>query len=114
MDKMVVLVLDKSHESEYGEYVNTPVYNADGDYIGHTGMELTGESGYECEYRVLDNEGFASCASFSQILRLEKENEKLRDLADSMYDDLSHQTFPPDWLTDYKRQMQDLGMIEAD
>lgn len=108
MEKAVVLMLDKSHEPEYGEYVNTPVYNADGDHIGHTGMELP-ESGYDCEYRVLDNEGFASCASFSQILRLKKENKELRDLVESMYDDLSHQTFPPDWLPDYKKEMRELG-----
>ena len=110
MNKAVVLMLEKSHESDYGEYTNIPVYNYDGDIIGHTGTELTGESGYECEYRVLDSEGFTSCASFLEVNRLNKENKKLRELAESMYDDLSHQPFPPDWLPDYKRQMQELGI----
>ena len=112
MEKAVVLMLDKSHESEYGEYANTPVYNFDGDIIGHPGGEVP-ESGHPCEFNTLGDEGFTSCASSTAVNKLREENKELRDLVESMYDDLSHQTFPPDWLPDYKRQMQELG-FEAD
>ena len=40
------------------------------------------------------------------------ENDRLRELVQSMYGDLSHETFPPDWLAEYEADMRELG-IEA-
>lgn len=48
-----------------------------------------------------------------EITALMRENGKLRELVKSMYYDLSHQTFPPDWVADYTEDMRELG-IEAE
>ena len=45
--------------------------------------------------------------------RVEERCAKLRELVKSMYFDLSHMTFPPDWVTDYVADMRELG-IEVD
>ena len=42
------------------------------------------------------------------IDRLAAENAKLRELVKSMYYDLTHMTFPPDWVTDYEADMREL------
>lgn len=44
---------------------------------------------------------------------IEADNAKLRELVKSMYYDLTHMTFPPDWVTDYAADMRELG-IEVD
>ena len=41
------------------------------------------------------------------------DNAKLRELVKSMYYDLTHMTFPPDWVTDYEADMRELG-VEVD
>ena len=79
MSKVVALVLSKYEN--YGEYANLPVYNAHGDLVGWTGGELP-ESGHVCEHAVLDGEGFPSCHSSSEIVKLRAENAKLRELAE--------------------------------
>lgn len=38
------------------------------------------------------------------------ENAKLRELVKSMYYDLTHMTFPPNWVTDYEADMRELGV----
>ena len=43
------------------------------------------------------------------VTKLETENAKLRELVKSMYYDLTHMTFPPDWVTDYEADMRELG-----
>ena len=48
----------------------------------------------------------------AELKRLRDENARLRELVQSMYGDLSHETFPPDWLKDYETDMRELG-IEA-
>ena len=77
MSKSVVLVLEPSHESEYGEYSNIAVFNAHGDIIGWVGGEVP-ESGHPCEFNILDEEGFTACASSTTVNRLRAENERLR------------------------------------
>lgn len=84
MSKSVVLVLELNHESEYGEYANTPVFNAHGDIIGWTGGEVP-ESGHSCEFNALNDEGFTSCASSTTVNKLRDENIKLRDIAHDMW-----------------------------
>lgn len=42
--------------------------------------------------------------------QLSEENNQLRELVQSMYDTLSHETFPPDWLKDYEADMRELGI----
>lgn len=41
---------------------------------------------------------------------IQAENAKLRELVKSMYFDLTNMTFPPDWVTDYKADMRELGL----
>ena len=50
---------------------------------------------------------------FDKTLELGTENAKLRELVKSMYYDLTHMTFPPDWVTDYEADMRELG-VEVD
>lgn len=38
------------------------------------------------------------------------ENDRLRELVRSMYGDLSHETFPPDWLAEYETVLAELGI----
>jgi hypothetical protein len=83
MSKSVVLVLEPNHESEYGEYANTPVFNAHGNIVGWTGGEVP-ESGHPCEFNVLNDEGFTSCASSTTVNKLRDENTKLRELVRDM------------------------------
>lgn len=45
-----------------------------------------------------------------QVDALKAENAKLRELVKSMYYDLSRQTFPPDWMSDYKADMREMGV----
>ena len=47
-----------------------------------------------------------------EMERLEAENAELRELVKSMYYDLSRQTFPPDWMSDYKADMREMGVVE--
>ena len=46
----------------------------------------------------------------AELKRLRDENARLRELVQSMYDTLSHETFPPDWLKDYEADMRELGI----
>ena len=78
MSKVVTLTLNPSHESKYGEYANLPVFDAHGNTIGYAGGEVP-EHGHPCEFKVIGDEGFTSCASSSEILRLRDENAKLHD-----------------------------------
>ena len=48
-----------------------------------------------------------------EYLSTQDQNAKLRELVKSMYYDLTHMTFPPDWVTDYEADMRELG-VEVD
>jgi len=87
MSKVVTLTLNPSHESKYGEYTNLPVFDAHGNIIGYAGGEVT-EHGHPCEFKVIGDEGFTSCVSSSEILRLRDENAELRKVAVSHYKDM--------------------------
>ena len=45
-----------------------------------------------------------------EYLSTQDQNVKLRELVKSMYYDLTHMTFPPDWVTDYEADMRELGI----
>lgn len=78
MSKSVVLVLKSGYEQDYGEYANTPVFNAHGEIIGWTGGEVP-EYEHPCEFNALNDDGFTSCASSATVNRLRDENTKLRE-----------------------------------
>lgn len=71
MSKFVTLTLDPKHESEYGEYANLPVFDSHGNIIGWVGGEVP-ESGHPCEFNVMGDDGFTSCHSSTEIMRLRK------------------------------------------
>lgn len=52
-------------------------------------------------------------AARREYMRLSDENAKLRELVKSMYYDLTHMTFPPDWVTDYEADIRELR-VEVD
>lgn len=83
MSKNVILTLESRFTDEYGEYANLPVLNAHGDIVGYVGGEVP-ESGNPCEFNMLDGEGFSSCASATEVVRLSAENSKLHELVDYM------------------------------
>jgi hypothetical protein len=116
MSKSVVLVLEPNHESEYGEYANTPVFNAHGNIVGWTGGEVP-ESGHPCEFNVLNDEGFTSCASSTTVNKLRDENTKLRELVRQVVEyvhkeHLSHEdiSFWSDRENGVFRRMRELGV----
>ena len=48
-----------------------------------------------------------------KLCEREADNDRLRELVKSMYYDLTHMTFPPDWVTDYETDIRELG-VEVD
>ena len=112
MSKSVVLVLEPNHESEYGEYANTPAFNAHGDIIGWTGGEVP-ESGHSCEFNVLNDEGFTTCASSTTVNTLQAENAKLRGLASLMWRELHAEQGSAQRRMEISDRMRELG-VEVD
>lgn len=100
MRKSVVLTLESSHESEYGEYANIPVFNAHGDIIGWVGGEVL-ESGHPCEFNVLNDEGFTACASSTTVNKLRDENEKLLELVQYILDE----NYGDDWFYEKAKEI---------
>lgn len=63
--------------------------------------------------RLLDAIFETECGFGKQTEQSRAENAKLRELVKDMYHDLSHETFPPDWIVEYENDLRELG-IEVD